>query len=251
MNRLLIGLLMVCVSSTLLPAEYGKVSEINQLRAENAMLKKRVASLKKQLAQIKKPATKTTPAIEKKVEAPNPKMGAFWAAYDEWRKQRLQSLRFLLSHPRNWSIETTRTFRQEFRAAQRVSKLYIAPRFEGEICLGQLAKVYNVTVFQISDANNMLAELLVRDYTGVGVVGSTEVIFHSEKKKVLVWVKGIDTTRLADRGKAKINKPMAITGTRTYSTEFGGKSTVLGGQSTVFVLEPFDSLPPRPMRGKR
>ncbi len=259
MNRLLIGMFVVCVSASLLPAEPGRVSEINQLRAENATLKKKVAALKKQLAQIKKPPIKTTPPVaEKKVEAPNPKLDAFWAAYDDWRKQKQQSLRSRLKNP-SWSIHAKK-IKQELSAVLRASKLYIAARFEDEVGVGQIAKVGRVTVFQISDANNMLAELPVTHYYGEIIKGPgqarlantstgrsrsrsrrrgplSQIAIFSEGKKVLVWIKGVDTTMLTDAQKARVNRPMAITGTKAYAT--------LGGKSTVFVLEPLDSLPPR------
>ncbi len=245
-RRLLIAMFAICLSGTLLLADSGEVSELTQLRAENALLKNQVASLKKQLAQTKKPPTKTKspPTIEKKVEAPkpNPKLDAFWASYDEWRTRRQQELRFRIKNPRNWTTELLRTFQQELRSALR-SRLYISPSFQDEIGVGQIAKVYKVAVFQIGDASNMLVKLPVRDYevTVVKGGGRTQYVIRSKETKVLVWIKGIDTTKLADGGKARIYRPMAITGTRAYTTSLGEKRT-------VFVLEPFDSLPPRNAR---
>ena len=49
-----------------------------------------------------------------------------------------------------------------------------------------------------------------------------------------VWVKGISTTNLVDGGRIKTDKPLKITGTKTYDTA--------DGTNTIFLIEPYEPL---------
>jgi hypothetical protein len=112
--------------------------------------------------------------------------------------------------------------------------------------LGASGWVGSVTAEQIIDANNMIVKLSVgvsrvnprlRGKTAVvtrpglvspkGLAMEGYPVYHTKT----VWLKGINTTGLADNGGIDLNCLCHITGTKSYTT-------VTGAQRTIFVMEP-------------
>ena len=125
----------------------------------------------------------------------------------------------------------------------------IAAKFKKPLKIGQAAYLggdNSLRAEQIIDSRNMIAKLTFGYYREIdqsaarnpGFLTSIPYTGPYIPIDTFVWLKDIDTSGVVDGQKIKIDGALKVTGTKTYKT-------MLGGTSTVFVLEPVNNAKPK------
>ncbi len=95
--------------------------------------------------------------------------------------------------------------------------------------IAYLGRGYSLKIIQIIDKQNAIVDFCwtfipqKSDHNDYGSLYRCET----------VWVKGISTANLVDGGYIKTDKPLKITGTKTYNT-------AAGGTKTIFFIGPYE-----------
>jgi len=108
----------------------------------------------------------------------------------------------------------------------------IAQSFSGNLEVGQIAYVAGenrLIAKQVVDENNVICKLIETKPSVVNVNGLS--VGMTPELSETIWLTNFDTTGLVDGKIVKCNRPLKVSGTKTYHTNLGYK--------TVFLLEPY------------
>ena len=193
-----------------------------ELRNKNIQLSHELSSTKTQAANeiklLQKEKSDTIVGQKQTFEKQN-------ATLNEQEKE----IKRLLAICRKNSIETNPE-----KIERSLPRSYIAESFKGHLEVGQIAYVGEINRLiakQVVDENNVICELI--EYK-TGLTRWDELPYGILGK---IWLTNFDTTGLVDGSIVidwklkKYNRPLKVSGTKTYDTALG--------TATIFVLEPY------------
>jgi len=129
---------------------------------------------------------------------------------------------------------------RRWKKLKRNQPFYCAPLELKELAVGSIGtlRTNDAWVLQVVGKNEMLVreEWVIDIWTARN---NRPVMKHRDVEKVF-WLKGVSTEGVVDKSRLEYDKPLQITGTKTYDTAVG--------TSTVFVLEPIDLAPYLPAK---
>jgi hypothetical protein len=100
-----------------------------------------------------------------------------------------------------------------------------------DLKVGELGWIDRLIIQQIIDANNAIVRVMLERGEPI-TPNQIDFLYKT------VWLKGVQTNRFADDTSQVINHYFVITGTKTYRT-------AMGGQKTIYVIEPVILSPKR------